>query len=113
MATKHSKFSNWINEQLDQREWRPADLARVGNINTGLLSRIISGSRSAGPQTCIAIAQAFKLPPEQVFRIAGILPPLSPAVEEEQEAVRLLRGLSPERRAAALEMLRGLGKSSS
>jgi hypothetical protein len=57
---------------------------------------------------CNALARALDEPPERIFRLAGLLPPLPPEVEEEREAVRILRGLSPDLREAAMRMLRGL-----
>lgn len=108
MTTKYTLFANYLIEQLKQREWRPSDLARVANINTGQLSRIMSLQRGAGPVTCTAIAHAFDVLPEEIFRRAGLLPPLPPAVEEEKEAVTILRRLSDQVRQTAIAILRTL-----
>ena len=83
----------WIVENPSEREWRPADLAHRGGTRDATVSRILHGSRKAGPEVCVAIVTALDVPPERVFRIAGILPPLPPAVEEEEEAQGLFRGL--------------------
>jgi transcriptional regulator with XRE-family HTH domain len=101
-------LSTWIEEQLQKRDWRPADLARVAGIKDATLSRILNETRQAGPDVCNAIAKALDEPPEKVFRLAGILPPLPPPVEEEREALGLLRNLPPDLRTIALRMLRSL-----
>jgi transcriptional regulator with XRE-family HTH domain len=49
------------------------------------VSNIINGNRGVGEDTLLAIAHAFKIPPEQVFRAAKLLPEnikQSPTLEE-------------------------------
>ena len=101
-------FSRWIKTELEKRDWKPADLARNARIKDATLSRILSGSRNAGPSACNGIAQAFGLSPEVVFRRAGLLPLLPPEVEEEQEVIAALRKMSPGDRQAAVKMFRAL-----
>lgn len=67
-------FVEWIDSELEAREWTRADLARKAGITESSLSLIYSGGRSPGKKTCDGIAKAFRLPPDQVYRIAGILP---------------------------------------
>lgn len=67
-------FSKWILDELNRRGWPPAELARKARIDTGNLSRILSGTRKVGPDVCNSIAEALGLPPELVFRKAGLLP---------------------------------------
>lgn len=103
--TAEKDFADWIESELAQREWRPADLARVAGIDSGQLSRILNRMRRAGPDTCLAIARALKVPPEKVFRQAGLLPPL-PAPEDSialQELLDIVQQLSPEEQRGVLE----------
>ena len=101
-------LTDFLEAELARRSWRPADLARAAGVPDATISHILNGSRRAGPDVCNALARALDKQPERIFRLAGLLPPLPPAVEEEQEAVRILRGLSPDLREAAMRMLRGL-----
>ena len=101
-------LTDFLEAELARRSWRPADLARAAGVPDATISHILNGSRRAGPDVCNALARALDKPPERIFRLAGLLPPVPPAVEEEQEAVRILRGLSPDLREAAMRMLRGL-----
>jgi transcriptional regulator with XRE-family HTH domain len=98
----------YLENELVRRSWRPADLARAAGVPDATISHILNGSRRAGPEVCSALARALDEPPERVFRLAGLLPPLPPPVEEEREAVRILRDLTPDLRAAAMRMLRSL-----
>jgi len=65
-------FKDWIEEELRQRDWKQADLARAAGMDTGYLSRILNGMNNAGVETCVAIARAFNYPPDLVFRKEGI-----------------------------------------
>jgi transcriptional regulator with XRE-family HTH domain len=98
----------YLEGELQRRNWRPADLARAAGVPDATLSHILNGSRRAGPEVCNAVARALDEPPEKIFRIAGLLPPLPPGVEEEREAVVILRGLPADLRAVALRLLRSL-----
>ena len=99
---------DYLEEQLQRRTWRPADLARAAGVPDATISHILKGSRRAGPDVCNAIARALNESPEKIFRMAGLLPPLPRSVEEEREAVRILRALPPDMRAVAMRLLRSL-----
>jgi transcriptional regulator with XRE-family HTH domain len=99
---------DYLEEQLQRRSWRPADLARAAGVPDATISHILNGSRRAGPEVCNAFARALDEPPEKIFRMAGLLPPVQHSVEEEREAVFILRTLPPDMRAVAMRLLRSL-----
>ncbi len=80
-------FNEWIEQELESREWRQADLARVMGSSEGMVSMVLRGERKPGPDFCNGIARAFAVPPETVFRLAGLLPALP---EEDDELARQL-----------------------
>jgi transcriptional regulator with XRE-family HTH domain len=98
----------FLKTELARRNWRPADLARAAGVPDATISHILNGSRRAGPDLCNAFAHALDETPERIFRLAGLLPPMSPTVEEEREAVAILRSLPAELRLVAMRMLRSL-----
>lgn len=98
----------FLKTELARRNWRPADLARAAGVPDATISHILNGSRRAGPDLCNAFAHALDETPERIFRLAGLLPPMAPAVEEEREAVAILRSLPTELRLVAMRMLRSL-----
>jgi transcriptional regulator with XRE-family HTH domain len=94
-------FVNYLDEELARRNWRPADLARAAGISTGSLSQIYSGARNPGPDIASAIAKAFGIPPDVVFRKAGLLP-AQPGPERDpsfQEIVDIMRNMTADERA--------------
>jgi transcriptional regulator with XRE-family HTH domain len=101
-------FSDWLERELAARDMRPADLARLANIGDATLSRILNGSRNAGPDACLSIAQALKMPPEIIFRLAGLLPPAPAETEDREELLYTWERLLPGERQIVLRMLRSL-----
>lgn len=75
-------FSDWLIKKMKIAEMSQADLARRSGLTTATISRILQETRKPGHEACEAIARALDLPPETVFRAAGLLPP-----NNEQEAI--------------------------
>lgn len=68
-------FGEWIQAELNSRGWDQAELARRSKISDAHISRLVTGGRKPGQEATKAIARALRLPPEEVMRQAGILPP--------------------------------------
>jgi transcriptional regulator with XRE-family HTH domain len=79
-------FGEWLQEELKKRKWRQADLARAAHLDTAVISNLVNNKRGPGEETCKAIAHAFVLPPENVFRAAGLLP-LLPSIEDARKEI--------------------------
>jgi transcriptional regulator with XRE-family HTH domain len=88
-------FVNWLNEELGKRDWSIRELARRSGISHASISQVLNRHRYPGSDFCLAIARGLQLPPEEVFRRAGILPPR--AGETERPSLRqiweLLKGM--------------------
>jgi len=67
-------FQQWLQHEIDERQWNQSDLARHSGLSTGHISRLILGRRNPGKETCRSIARAFRVPIDIVLREAGILP---------------------------------------
>lgn len=101
-------FITWLNIELNKRNWRLSDLARAANLDTGSVSRILSGTRRPGPEVCLAIARALQLPPETIFRQAGLLPPKPEEAMAEDQLLHLYRHLDARGQREALSILKAL-----
>jgi transcriptional regulator with XRE-family HTH domain len=87
------EFTEWLQVEMKSRKWGIPDLARSAHITRGAIGNILRGYRSPGPDLCTAISRALKLPPEAVFRKAGLLPALPKEnirIEEISEITRCL-----------------------
>ncbi len=68
-------FFTWLNNQLEHRGWTYADLSRASGLSRSAISLTIGGRNSVTWEFCYALAKAFGIPAENVFREAGLLPP--------------------------------------
>ncbi|MBN1665546.1 MAG: XRE family transcriptional regulator, partial [Anaerolineales bacterium] len=87
-------FSDWLQRQIDTREWSQSELARNAKINQASVSNILSEKRLPGYDFCLAIADAFNMPPEAVLRIAGLLPPVPEETALQRRVEHLFNQLS-------------------
>jgi|GEM_PF-611386 transcriptional regulator with XRE-family HTH domain len=100
------EFKDWVLNWLNKKGWNQAELAARAGVTRTAISDILSGRRNPGPDLCTAIARALNLPPETVFRAAGLLPPV-PASEEQQDTLMYLYSQLPQKeREEVLEYIR-------
>lgn len=98
-------FADWLESEMKKRAWRPSDLAKAAGLYQSTLGKVLNREREAGPDVCVSLADALKLPPEEVFRKAGLLPEL-PGPEDEWTYKQLLdymRRLTPKERLGVLQ----------
>lgn len=86
LMSNRQSLSTWLQSEMANRDWTQSDLARISGLHRAIISKIVLGGSKPTPETLEAIAKAFKLPPEQVYRVAGILPQ-TPDVDEETEKI--------------------------
>lgn len=88
LSTVDASFSEWLSEEIENSGLNQSELARLAGISRGAVSHLINGTRQPGPDICVSIAKALKLPPENVLRAAGILPPLHEPHTVSEEIAR-------------------------
>jgi len=106
-----NEYLLWLVRETRERGWSDSELSRRAEINQSTISRVVSGDRGITCDFVIRTAQALDSDPVWALRKAGILPDELPSVQEEHEALTILRSLPPVQRSSALLMLRGLGLS--
>jgi transcriptional regulator with XRE-family HTH domain len=95
--------------ELDRRGWSQADCARSASLNRAVINKLLNGKSRPEHATLAAIARAFKIPVETVYRAAGYLPPASDGDETTAELIYIFKSIqSPQRRATALLLLKAL-----
>lgn len=62
-----SKGTDWLTNELKQRNISKSDLARMADISSGTLGDIFSGRRPTSFDIAYAIAKALNIPPLMVF----------------------------------------------
>lgn len=89
-------FADWLIEQMNKRGWSQADLANAAGLNRQVISTYVNRQRQKpDSEVLVALARALHLPPETVFRAAGLLPPVSEDTEYQADAQSAHRRASP------------------
>lgn len=97
-------FVTWLTGELNKRGWSNSELARRAGVTHTAISMVINKRNNPGPDMCVGIARAFKIPPELVFRYAGLLPSVADGIEGQ--ALQLydrFKNLSPQAREDVIQ----------
>ena len=89
-------FSEWLEKELEKRDWSYNELAKRAGLSSGYVSMVMTGQRRPKEKFCNAVARALNVPPVEVFRRAGILPPAPEETATVLEVVYLMSQLPPE-----------------
>jgi transcriptional regulator with XRE-family HTH domain len=80
MEYMETELTPWLIRELDTRGWSQRELGRRAGISQTTVSQVLSYQRQPTWDFCASIARAFRVPEDEVFRLAGLKPPLPPAV---------------------------------
>lgn len=99
-------FGLWLENEMHTRNITQSELARRAGVTRAAINGVLSSARGPGVELCQGIAKAFKIPPEEVYRAAGILPPV-PKEDEDLSKINHLYHTLKERssKSRALEFL--------
>jgi transcriptional regulator with XRE-family HTH domain len=98
-------FSDWLQDEMNKRGWSQSDLSRNSGVNRQVISTYINQQRKKPDENIlIDIARALNLPPETVFRAAGLLPPVSDADTDFENWKYVLEKLSERDRNILLDL---------
>jgi transcriptional regulator with XRE-family HTH domain len=103
-----NQFSRWLQDEMNKRGLNQSQLAKLAGVTRSAINGVISGVRGPGSDLCVGLARALKLPPEDVFRAAGLLPPETKRDPVTDEAEYLLSQLPENKRQQALAFIRFL-----
>jgi transcriptional regulator with XRE-family HTH domain len=106
--TERSAFGLWLLSELETRRWSMRELARQTGVSESTISRIISGKRNPSTRLSRRIAEALHLPPETIFREAGLLPESNEEAPGVREALYLFQELPEDEQRRVLLIMRTL-----
>lgn len=106
MLIMKSDFGDWLAREIEKRGLSQREVARKVGLSSGAISQVTTGKNFPGPDFCSAIARAFNLPADDVFRRAGLLPPAPERTPGLIEAEHLFTLLKPGQRELLLQTMR-------
>lgn len=102
-----NNFAVWLMEEMKVRDWTQADLARSTGLTRQAISYFFSGkSKAPNDDSLHRIAHAFKLPVEQVYRAAGIIPKPPETNETIEQILHETQDLSDQDQQEVLAFIR-------
>jgi transcriptional regulator with XRE-family HTH domain len=109
MILHSTNFPEWLQTELDKRRWSQAELAYSAGISRAVVNKLLNRKTYPQPDTLQAIARAFKIPVETVYRAAGLLPHETESETFEAEIIHKLKLIkNHKRRKTAISILNAL-----
>ena len=106
---QNTYFSEWLQTEMDKRDWSQSDCARAADLNRAVINKLLNGKCKPQPSTLTAIARAFKIPVEIAYRAAGLLPPSAERDDTIEQLTYIFNSIqSPQRRSTAIILLKAL-----
>jgi len=99
-----NELMDWLKLNMETKNFGVRETARMAGISHPLISDIINGGKPSY-ETCLALGNLFKTPPEEVFRLAGLLPSKPKQDILMERADYLIEQLSPANQKKAIEYL--------
>ena len=81
------EFTTWLREEVEGRGWTFRELGRRAGLSSGAISKVMTGTTEPTWEFCDKIARAMEMSAVDVFRQAGLLPPIPEAREREFERI--------------------------
>ena len=94
LAERKQSLAEWLRVETARRRWSYREVARQSGYSNTAISGIANGDNTT-PEVCRALARVFGVPPEDVMRLAGILPEHSAVLPVAMEWSDWLRELMP------------------
>ena len=100
-------FGKWLIQQMNIKGWNMTDLASRAGVSKQVISKYINNPPDKPDNEVLSgIARAFRLPPETVFRAAGLLPPEPEYVPLLDEWTAVFYELTPDEQQELIDIAR-------
>ena len=100
-----TKFSEWLESQMRTKKISQSELARLAGVTRSAINGVLREARGPGIDLLQGLARALEIPPEEVYRAAGILPPKITKNELIDRILHELNDLPPSEKQNVLEYI--------
>ena len=110
MVSMVDDLASWLRQEVETRGWSLREMARRAGVSHTAIINVANGRTRPGASFCLKIARALGVPPEEVYRRAGLLPPTPAESASLLEANFLFAQLSESEQETVLTMMRALAQ---
>jgi transcriptional regulator with XRE-family HTH domain len=103
-----SKLGEWLRGELDRRRLSRRDLTVRAGMTDSPVGQIARGNVRPAADSVVKIAEGLGGDPVPLLRSEGMLPDPGPETTDEEEAMRILRGLPFRLRQMVVWILRAI-----
>ena len=103
-------LATWLKHELKLRGWSMREMARRTGVSHTAIINLVNGRTNPSAQFCLQIAEALQMPPEEIYRSAGLLPSSTPEEASLLEANYLFARLSESEQETVLTIMRALAE---
>jgi transcriptional regulator with XRE-family HTH domain len=105
--TSIEALSDLLMDELKKNSWSQSELARRAKVSKQVVSSYINKQREKPDEEILrALAKPLKMNPEDLFRVAGILPPVRDDSPMDKEISYLFKQLPDTERQQVLDYVR-------
>lgn len=105
-----TELINWIDRELEERGWSMRELSRRSGMSHGTISDVLNDRTNPGLDFCVGVARALDVPPENVLRMAGLIPRRTTRRELIDEILYHFEGLSEDDQLRIITMTWALSR---
>jgi transcriptional regulator with XRE-family HTH domain len=90
------EFTKWLGHEVEHRGWTFRELGRRAGLSSGAISKVMTGITDPTWEFCAKVAEAMEMSSVDVFRQAGLLPPIPESRRREFERITDILSTLPE-----------------
>ncbi|MFC2028307.1 helix-turn-helix domain-containing protein [Chloroflexota bacterium] len=98
------RLVSWLKEKIELQGFNKRQTARAAGLSYPTILNTLEGDKPS-LETCKALGNLFNTPPEELLRMAGLIPEADPKDKLLERTNHLMEKLSPDSKEKALEYL--------
>jgi len=98
-------IADWLRKKIEEAGISQAELSRLSGISPTHITKVLNGERGLSGHSLMAISKALGTSPENIYREAGLLPPVPKNIEQQEELLYLFDQLPPDEKDELLSYL--------
>lgn len=106
MFLMNINFGEWLKQERERKKLTQSELGVKSSLHRSVINKIESSLSSPTPETLKALAHGLDMTPEQIYRVAGHLPPVPLHTEQTETLLHLFNQLTTRDKEDVIEYLR-------
>jgi transcriptional regulator with XRE-family HTH domain len=75
MGLPEESFGDWLQKEREKHGWSQAELGNLSGLGRSAINKLENHDQQPTTHNCVNLADPFGMPPEDIMRVARLLPP--------------------------------------